>query len=119
MSNVLNRTTLQLKRSVNTPDYPIKDWVINPDISTVAGVLNKYWVLTGDVVSEMTQPEKDVIDLAELEASKDATANTIDVDPYLRAFALIMLDEINILRNAHGLNDRTAAQLKTALRNKL
>jgi len=119
VANALNRITLQLKRSVNTPDYPIADWVINPDLSPVIGVANEYWKLLGDVVSEMSQAEKDAIDLANLEASKDTTANTIDVDPYLRAFALIMLDEINNLRAQHGLNPRTKAQLKTALRNKL
>jgi len=62
MSDVLNRTTLQFKKSVNTPDYPTGDWVVNPDMSPVAGVAQKYWKLTGDIVSEMTQAEKDAVD---------------------------------------------------------
>ena len=64
MADVLNRTTLQYLQSVNTPDYPVVDWVINPDLSGVAGVPQKYWKLTGDVVSEMSQAEKDAVDAA-------------------------------------------------------
>ena len=63
MANVLNRTTKQYIRSVNTPDYPTEDWIINPDLTAVAGVANKYWKITGDVVSEMTSAEKDTSDL--------------------------------------------------------
>jgi len=36
-----------------------------------------------------------------------------------RAFAEIIMDELNILRAANGLPDRTMAQLKTAMKNKL
>lgn len=37
----------------------------------------------------------------------------------LKAFALVVLDEINILRNREGLALRTASQIKTAIKNKL
>jgi len=30
MADVINRTTFQYLRSVNTPDYPVRDWIINP-----------------------------------------------------------------------------------------
>lgn len=36
-------------------------------------------------------------------------------DSTLKAFALVVLDEINILRNAAGLPERTVAQLKKAI----
>lgn len=68
MANVLNRTTLQYLRSVHTPNYPALDWVINPDLTPVVGVPQKYWKLTGDILSEMTQPEKDAVDAAEAAA---------------------------------------------------
>ena len=57
MANVLNRTTLQYLISVNTPDYPDTDWIINPDMS---GLSEQYpfWVLEGDVVRDMTTEEK-------------------------------------------------------------
>ncbi len=37
----------------------------------------------------------------------------------LRAFAEVIKDEINILRGQHGLADRTLAQLRTAIKNKV
>lgn len=64
MADVLHRQTFELRRSVNTPDFPSDTWVINPDLSAVAGVLPRYWKLTGDAVSEMTPEEKDAVDAA-------------------------------------------------------
>lgn len=64
MANVLNRTTKQYITSANTPDYPTADWIINPDLSGVSGVPSKYWKITGDVVTEMNQTEKDAVDAA-------------------------------------------------------
>lgn len=64
MADVLHRQTLELRRSVNTPDFPSEDWVINPDLSAVANVAQRYWKLTGDVVSEMSAEEKSVVDAA-------------------------------------------------------
>jgi len=37
----------------------------------------------------------------------------------MKAFSEIIMDELNILRAANGLPDRTMAQLKTAMKNKL
>jgi len=61
MSDVVNRVTGELKKSVNTPDYPTADWIINPDLSSLTSVPNKYWKVSGDDVLEMTQAEKDVV----------------------------------------------------------
>lgn len=58
MSDVLHRTTKQLLKSVNTPDYPVADWIRNPDLSSVSSVDVRYWKITGDVVSEMSAAEK-------------------------------------------------------------
>ena len=80
MANVLNRTTLQYLLSVNTPDYPTQDWVINPDLSAVSGVAVKYWKLTGDNVTEMTQGEKDTVDAALLPAAQLARGQEIDAE---------------------------------------
>lgn len=66
MANVLHRTTKQYLTSVNTPDYPTVDWIINPDVSAVAGFATKHWTITGDVVTLMTQAERDAVDAAEL-----------------------------------------------------
>jgi len=120
MASVLNRTTRQYLQSVNTPDYPTLDWIIEPDLSAVVGFAAKYWIITGDVVTLMDQAARDAVDAAELEASRDSTTNGLDqVESLDRAFALVILDEINTLRALHSLADRSIAQLKTALRNKL
>lgn len=68
MSSALHRTTKEYLESVNTPEYPTETWIINPDLSSVSGVDSKYWKITGDVVSEMNQTEKDAADTAEQEA---------------------------------------------------
>ena len=89
MADVLNRTTKELKRSVHTPDFPATDWVINPDLSAVDGVPANYWKITGDVVSEMSQAEKDAVDADLLVAEKaskiagySATANALFTSRY-------------------------------------
>ena len=64
MADVINRTTLELLKSQNTPDFPVADWIINPDLSALAGVPTKYWKVVGDTVIEMTQTEKDAVDAA-------------------------------------------------------
>lgn len=77
MANVINRTTLEFRRSVNEPDFPEPDWKWDPNMSAVAGVPFKYWKAPpswdGDVGPvEMTQPEKDAVDAAEATALRDA-----------------------------------------------
>ena len=74
MVQVINKTTLELKGSVNTPDYPTEDWIHSPDLSDVDGVDKKYWKISGTDVLEMTQTEKDVVDDAEDQAKIDSDA---------------------------------------------
>jgi len=96
------------------------NWIHAPDMSAITGQLSKYWIITGDVVTLMSQTERDVVDLTTLNARRDNTANQLDVvEDVMRAFALVVLDEINVLRAQHSLVDRTIVQLKTAIRNKL
>jgi len=61
---------------------------------------------------------------AEAQANQDAEldriADSVLTDRgALRAFALVMLDEINALRTAASLPTYTAAQLRTAVRNRI
>lgn len=95
MANVINRTVrdsngcLLYRESVNTPDYSTDDWLINPDLSGVAGVECYYWKVTGSppggVVEEMDQAEKDAVDAAKLSAAKAAKKLQLqqDADNYL------------------------------------
>jgi len=117
MASVLNRTTRQFIQSANTPDYSVDDWIINPDMSAVAGVAQKYWVIAGDAVSEMGQSAKDVVTAAEAQAMEDGEIAEAD-SGFLRRFALILIDELNTLRAEHGLPARNITQLKAAMRTK-
>lgn len=56
MANVLNKLTKQYLQSVNTPDYPESDWIINPILPNCD---QKFWLIEGDSIREMTQSEKD------------------------------------------------------------
>ena len=121
MSNVVSRTPPhRYLRSVNDPDYPPADWIHNPDLSAVTGFDTKYWTVSGDDVLLLDQSARDAIDAAEVEARKDSTADQTDaVGSFDRAFAEVVLDEINLLRAEHSLAPRTLSQLKTAVRGKL
>lgn len=55
MANVLNRESKEYLKSVNTPAYPITDWIINPVLPDCD---KKYWVIEGDNVREMNTTEK-------------------------------------------------------------
>lgn len=73
MASVLNRITKEFRPRANTPDFPTAQWIINPDLSAVAGFLPKYWIITGDVVTLMTPAERDAQDDADLLAEGTVT----------------------------------------------
>lgn len=114
-----HRTTFQVLPSIaegNLPE-PVANYVEEPDLAPVEGFPVRYWSLAGDTFSLVDQATRDAIDAALLVAQRDSTADIIDsVESYEKAFALIVMDELNILRALHGLPDRTPAQLKNALR---
>ena len=62
MANVFNKITSVYLRSVNTPDYLPSEWIINPNLSNVSGIAQKYWKAVGESVVEMDAAEKDVVD---------------------------------------------------------
>lgn len=144
MADVLHRTTREYLKSVHEPNYPVQDWIINPDLSNVTGYSSKYWIVTGDVVTLMDQGQRDAVDSVELIARRDAEAGQFqNVEGVLRAFMLIVLDEFNAhsakinamlsamdastsladMKTRIGLiadyPTRTTEQLITAIRNKL
>ena len=120
MSDVVNRITNQYLKSVHEPDYSLVDWIHDPDLSAVVGYGSQYWIITGDVVTLMDQAARDAVDTQILSDNRDVVANELDsIEGIMRAFAGVVLDEINTLRAVHSLPDRTLVQLKTAIRNKL
>lgn len=63
MADVFNRITKEYKKSVNTPDYPKSEWIINPDF--VPDCERKYMIVEGDTIREMATEEKAVVDYVE------------------------------------------------------
>lgn len=72
MAWVVNKTTLQYKTSVNTPEYSSNDWLISPDMTAVESVSPKYWKIVDNSLVEMNQAEKDIVD-AEISNRKNLT----------------------------------------------
>ena len=62
MANVLHRTTNEYRTSVNTPDFPTAQWIVNPDLSTVIGLPPKYWKIIGDAVTAQSAAEQLISD---------------------------------------------------------
>jgi hypothetical protein len=79
----------------------------------------KYWKKVGNDWVSMTTNEQAVVDdtektiKADFELPKDVSREQ------LKALVLVLIDEINILRAKLALADRTPAQVKTAIKNKL
>jgi hypothetical protein len=114
--------------SAHTPAWEGRsDALINPDTSHLIGVPRRYWKVQGDELREMTTPEKADVDQASAdEADLDVRQVAVDEHTgfdgralFLRAFADIIKDEINILRAAHGLPDRTLPQLRAAINSRV
>ena len=120
MPRWLHRTTKQLLTSVASADLPEAqaNYIEEPDLSPVAGVSSIYWTITGDIVSEMSQGEKDAVDAAALTARRDSAVDRAvdDLEGDLRQLVKLMISEINILRAQHSLADRTIAQFKAQIR---
>lgn len=123
MGDFLHRTTKQYFKSISNVDLlePLANYISQPDMSAVEGVPSQYWVITGDVVSEMGQAERDAVDAATLTTRRDSTVNSeVDnVEGVMRQVIKLLISELNILRAEHNLPDRTIAQLKTQIRNGL
>jgi len=58
MANVIDRKTGRYIESVNTPDFPAADFIINPDMTAVKNVSPEFWKIDGDQVREMDAAEK-------------------------------------------------------------
>jgi hypothetical protein len=118
----LHRTDKRLLNSIAEADLPepVVNYIEEPDMSAVAGEPSKYWIITGDVITLMDQTARDALDAAEDTAQLDAISDELDqARTIMRAFAEVMLDQVNALRADHGRAALTLAQLKTAVRGKL
>jgi len=118
--------------------------IYDPDLTAVQGWHERYWVITGDVVTLMDQAGRDAVDALLLDGERNTTADTFDdTEALTRALALSLLDAVNFLSDqvesmkaailgANNLSSlqtaigqiatapqRTPADLKALLRSKL
>jgi hypothetical protein len=136
MDNYLHRTTKQYLQSWSPNDLPepLANYIEEPDLSAVAGVPSKYWIIAGDVVSEIDQAAKDAVDAQILSDSRDVAiqAEIDNLEGVMRQLTKLIVDELNILRQQFNtttgesgqlsdtaFTDRTLAQVRTQLRNDL
>jgi len=80
MSTVVNRSTLQVLRSVNTPSFPPAAWLINPPglVGLLwLGIPVRYWIVDGDDLREQDPAERAATDMALLPQDKEARAAAI------------------------------------------
>ena len=79
------------------------------DLTTVNGQVFSEWLAEngGDATLTLRKQAQDALDKI---SSNEAL---------IRALALVVLDEINLLRDEHALVNRTAAQLRTAIKSKI
>lgn len=112
MATVLNRATKQLIKSANGPDYPVELYIHSPNLTAVAGYSEKYWIITGDVVSLMDQSQRDAVDATEAEAERDSLSTNLD--RVLKAVVLALNDGTFVPGSGY-----TGAQLKSIVKAKL
>ena len=109
MADVINTDTLEIRQSVNydagTPPFGVAPWLLisrsQSEIWSVIPRRYRKWVT--DHVEEMTQPEKDAVDAAMLEAARDEIIQQIDnVEDVMRAAVLTLLDGYNVTASRLG-----------------
>ena len=133
MGDFLHRATKQHLVSTSPNDLlePIGNYIDMPDLSAVVGFPNIYWIITGDVISLMSQAERDAVDAAIETAQREAQIiEDVDrLESVLRQIVKMTVSEINILRQQFNtttrespqltdtnLADRTLAQVRNQLR---
>lgn len=124
MATVLSRTEglaapyrKLLIRSANTPDFDPGAWIINPDLSAVEGVPDRYWTISGDTVTAVDQATRDARD-AEVAALRIASEraearDSFDAQIVLRAVTELLIDEVNRLRAQFNSTTGEVSQLTT------
>ena len=68
MSTVVNKVTLEVKVSANTPEYAPSEWLIDPILPDAP---KRYWIVEGDNLREATEEEKGPIDVEYLAEQKE------------------------------------------------
>ena len=109
MGNFVNRTDLTSIRSENDLNVADPPWLFVASGSVNDGLITtvpaKYLKIAGDVLSEMTQPEKDVVDAADLAAqiaaSRQAAIDALGLNEPLGHESRAIIEWFAGQRNVH------------------
>jgi hypothetical protein len=77
MVSAFNKKTFQFVESINIEKVSTEDWIINPDVHVINDIPQKYWKFDNDILSEMTQLEKDTYESNELIRIKNEKINLL------------------------------------------
>jgi hypothetical protein len=136
------KRVLFFKTRVEPVWYEVRDDVVvfnkdNPSTIALSGLIEDnrepiynpmYWKVMPDnsVVLQTEAEQEETVTIKQQQQAVKAREKAITQltekqgnGALVRALAVVMLDEINILRQQHGLNTRTKQQLLTAITNKL
>lgn len=129
MADAVHRESMRLEQSIDATDLDPREWLIfGKDRADEIPALRRlfesidrqYLKIEGDTIVEMKQGEKDDIDATREGADRDAVADElIAPGSILRAFAEVLVDEINDLRVRGLLAPRSLAEFRDKVRAKL
>jgi hypothetical protein len=116
MADVVHRTTVEYRKSVDTVGYDPAVWIHNPNLSALVAVPQKYWKVSGDSVLEMTAGEKTTVDQAQAAAAlaADKATSKLECDlRYFKALVKILIDQFNLLRQRDAARAAALAEAST------
>lgn len=93
MNTAIHRTTYKYYSGMPANTLDTSVWLLNPDISSLSNVPQKYWKVDGDSVVEMTATEKNLKDqlIAATNASQDSIDKIIALKPDQDHFSRIYI----------------------------
>lgn len=109
MISAIHRRTGQFIRNVRSPGLTSRDWLVNPDLSGVEGVPQRYWKVDGNRVVAMSRAERAAVDAGDGAALRQALRARL-ADPVVA----VLIEEMNALRIASGLPARSATDIEAA-----
>lgn len=115
MADVMHKVTKQLLRSVNTPDYPPEEWVINPDLTVLLTVPLKYTKFDAEFhLVEMDAEEKASVDAAvpvDMELAQTRSHYLVKVDTACED-RIMNGEGVEILGTGKKISTSISAQIK-------
>lgn len=118
----LHIPTMRLSFSVREDKlpHPVGEYLKNPDLLAVKGVERYYWKVENNSLMAMSPTERAAIDVQRTtEALDEKVEEYLTGREVTKAFALLLIDEINILREAASMQPRTMQQFVQAMKQRI